>query len=160
MNWALLSFALWIAYSPEASTHGLEIEASVSGYNLLWPSERCCSFALHVTSDGNATLRIQNSTGPRPTERTSHFHLTAEQLTSVEDVVVATAFFDLPKIVGTTAIDGDMRNVRIRQPGGQWHEVEVGESALNSTRPSAENRAASVWRAIRDLVRVPELTVR
>ena len=41
----------------------LEIQASLIGYNLLWPSSRCCAYSLHIYPDGRETVAANVSTG-------------------------------------------------------------------------------------------------
>jgi hypothetical protein len=75
-------------------------------------------------------------------------------------VIDDSQFFSLSKVVGVSAIDGDVRKLRIRRSGGAWHQVEIGESAFGSAPvSSAERRAASAWRAIRGLVEIPGANV-
>ena len=42
----------------------LEIQASLSGFNLLWPESRCCAFDLHLRPNGALTATITFASGP------------------------------------------------------------------------------------------------
>jgi hypothetical protein len=134
----------------------LEIDASVSGYNLLWPSKRCCAFTLRVAADGSSVAQVVVSNSARPSERSEKSTVTPSEFLRLARVVDQADFFALPTSVGVTSIDGDIRKVRIRR-GSQSHEVEIGESASDTANGAAEmRRAESVWQAVRSLVRIDE----
>ena len=158
--WWILVVVMGGFGSPKSSlVRSLEVDASLSGYNLLWPSQRCCSFELKVAPSGRATLRVDISSGSRPIERKEVFRLTTLQMKRLENAIAEARFFELPAVVGTTALDGDIRKVQIRR-GNQTHQVEIGESVGTGSVATAElSRAESVWRAIRDLLKIPESSI-
>jgi hypothetical protein len=159
MQWVVASMIAALAQGQPAVTPAIEIEASLSGYNLLWPSQRCCSFELKLARSGKVTVVVNVNNRSEPVERRRTFQLNSAQLHALKDAIARARFFELPRAVGTTPVDGDMRKVRIRV-GDKSHHVEIGESALSSALTAELARAAAVWRAIRDLVPIPESTVR
>ena len=58
----MLSISVAVITAVSIATIGyaneLEIQASLHGYNLLWPTGRCCNFDLVLNSDGKGLITI------------------------------------------------------------------------------------------------------
>ena len=141
-----LSLGYWSA-SGSATAQELEIVASRFGYNLLWPTKRCCAFELRLPADGAGTLTVKRNGGPDPlTERLS-VPMSREEIANLQRAIEAVDFFSLPKEICCGPVDGDMQRISVRM-AGRTHQVTFGDGASDTQR-SEHQRALKVWRAIK-----------
>ena len=148
---ALIAVAL-ISLTSQPAPQTLEVVASLSGYNLLSPTERCCGFEYSVLANRVTSLRV--TSGPAASDRPVRGSLPAERLAAVAQVLERQDFFGLPSSVGASPVDGDLRVIRARLAQGRWHEVRIGEAAFGDAPTQVERRAVACWRAVRALVEI------
>jgi hypothetical protein len=155
----------FVATADASQADELEIRASLSGYNLLWPTSRCCAFDLHVLADGHATVEIHvgatRSAGEANARRTSRFRLSPTEIDALRSAIEKAEFFAIPEQVGVRPVDGDERRMEIRV-GDRSHRVLLtgwGMSPSGGDHPEATERARSLWTALRLLVKDPEVTL-
>jgi hypothetical protein len=163
---AVLALLIILANAvPVQTPDTMEIRASVSGYNLLEPSARCCPFELHVSPAGSVSVTVQFPGGPRATA----FSLSSSELAKLGRAIAEAKFFSLPDHVGEMPIDGDEHHMFIRV-GAESRQIvlfdwpEGWDGAKQGPLPVANGdntrRAYSVWKLIRALVRDPRVNVR
>jgi len=140
----------------------LEIHASLFGYNLRWPTSRCCAFDLHLRPDGELSITIELESGPV----TCTSRLSQHELVSLRNLVADARFFSLPEDVGLLPVDGDARMMRIRLGDrsrtvtlNHWFDDWSDASYLSQKELERTRRAHAVWAAIRALVKAPQATV-
>lgn len=141
--WAALFL---VAVAPLAVAGDFEIHASRIGYNLLWPTKRCCAFDLNIVEDGTATLTVKRSEGSDPTTETRAFTISHDDLLVLRKLVDANQFFSLPKDIGDWPVDGDEQRILIRI-GDRSHQVHFAE--WSSDASPELTRAFNVWRGIK-----------
>jgi hypothetical protein len=112
------------------SNDDMEVQASLSGYNLLWPSSRCCAFELHIESRGRETIVFEVNTGEKSVKKTQATTLAPAQLAQIRSKLVEMDFFHTPTEFGFGAIDGDQRRLRVRL-GVQSHTVSIPDAVAN-----------------------------
>ena len=122
-----------------------ELKASLYGYNLLWPSKRCCEFDLTVSADGAGTVVVRGGS-ERPETRTQAIRLSNAQMQSLRKVVEQVRFFSIPSEICCGPVDGDQRQVTVRI-GKSEHQVQFGESARGKNEEL--ERARKLWTEIR-----------
>lgn len=139
----------------------LEIHASLSGYNLLDPSGRCCAFDLTLTPDRWLALVLYGRNG----ERKTRVRLGEDQSESLRRVIQKADFFSLPEFIGPMPVDGDEYRITVRV-GSRFRTVnlyncrlEREPASLSKQRLEEARRACVVWRRIRSLVTDSEATV-
>lgn len=140
----------------------LRVQASLTGYNVLWPASRCCAFAVEILPHGQCKVTVQGKSGPRVVRSWPSFG----QLASLRTALQEQAFFSLPESVGSIPVDGDQHSMTISL-GKQKHTVRLydwpGDWADADYLPKAEleqtRRAFAVWSILRSLVTDPEATV-
>ncbi len=150
------------AVGPAAGPAALEIHASLSGYNLLWPTPRCCAFALRLSAAGELTITLELEEGPS----ISSSQLSADDVASLRHVLEQARFFRLPSAVGPMPIDGDERRMQVRL-GNRSHAVTLhgwpdnwsDAPYLSKQELARTRRAYAVWSALRALVKDPRATV-
>lgn len=149
----VLFLGLVIAVSA-ASAFGeeMEIRASLSGYDLLWPTSRCCAFDLHIATDGAATVVAKVNSGDRPAIETKSIRLSRDQIRSLEGLVRRSRFFALPTEICCGPIHSDERRISVRI-GKRSHEVRFSESSQAKQKELA--RALEVWAALRGTFTIP-----
>jgi hypothetical protein len=76
---AALAVAVF-ASSTLAQPRDLKIEASLSGYNLVGPSGRCCAFRLTLDATGNVTVVLDIPFGPRPETKTYRYAVSPDDV--------------------------------------------------------------------------------
>ena len=158
---AALTLALAAADSGSAKPE-LEIQASLYGFNLLWPESRCCAFNLHLRSSGALTTTITFADGPV----TSNLQLSDAELGALRDTLATARFFDLPKDVGALPVDGDEHRMQIRLGNRSrtvtlydWPDDWSTATYLSPKELERTRRAYAVWSAIRALIRDTRATV-
>jgi hypothetical protein len=160
-NWAVALAVVSVA-SPVAAPPELEVQASLSGFNLLWPTSRCCAFTLHLAANGELVTTLQLEGGPVTTTS----RLTADEVSGFRHVLEDARFFSLPHAVGPMPVDGDEHEMRVRLGSrsrtvtlfdwpDDWEKAPyLSRSELERTR-----RAYVVWSALRALVKDARATV-
>ena len=142
-----ITFLICCSSAMGAAAEEIEILASRFGYNLLWPTSRCCAFNLHIAADGAATLTVKRSDSERPATELQTFKLSSEQLHTINKLVDDNAFFSLPKEICCGSVDGDEHQIFIRI-GKQSHRVHFGEGASDKQQTDFV-RALNVWRGLK-----------
>ena len=140
----------------------LEVYASLSGYNLLWPTARCCAFQLPLKAGGELTTTLQLDEG----RVTTKSRVSADELRSLQRVLEQAKFFNLPAEVGSMPVDGDEHRIQVRL-GKRAHKVTLFDwpddwaraPYLSQRELERTRRAYAVWHAIRALVKDPRATV-
>jgi hypothetical protein len=144
----------------------LKIKASLSGYNLIWPTGRCCSFDLALQASGKVVIIIHDKRGDEPRDQSVDLNLSTSQVDALLRVISSNDFFSLPASVGDMPIDDDVRRMEI-QVGSRTHKVElngwpVAQQTLDTydvKKRAQIAQAAAVWTAIRKLVSAPQLSL-
>jgi hypothetical protein len=148
--------------APSSSVaQAVEVHASLLGFNLLWPSSRCCAFTLHLAPSGDVTTTLQLD---KPVTRTSR--ATPEELTALRRALDESRFFSLPADVGMLPVDGDEHRMEVRL-GGRSHRVTLYDwpddwgnaSYMRGKELERTRRAYAVWSIIRSLVKDERATV-
>lgn len=141
----------------------LEIHASLSGYNLLWPSSRCCAFELQLEPSGKGLVTVHVNTRGHPEEQTLSLALTATEMALLRETILKNDYFSLPSDIGPWPVHGDERRMEIRL-GNRSKKVELADwpddsvaDGLGDAKRDQVRRAGEVWSAIRKLVRVKGL---
>ena len=153
----LLAVLLFVPTAQAAEP--LKINASLSGYNLIWPTTRCCAFDLALQASGKVAITIHDKRGDTPRDQSIDLNLTTSQIDALRQVISSNDFFSLPASVGDMPIDDDVRRMEI-QVGSRTHTVElngwpVGQQTLETydlKKRTQVAQAAAVWTAIRKLV--------
>ena len=148
------------------SAEPLKIKASLSGYNLIWPTIRCCAFDLALQASGKGMVTIHDKRGGEPRDQAVEINLTASQIDELFRVIASNEYFSLPASVGDMPIDDDVRRMEI-QIGSRTHKVElngwpIAQQTLDSydiEKRAQIARAAAVWVAIRQLVSAPHVSL-
>ena len=133
--------------SGSVEARDLEIVVSRFGYNLLWPSKRCCAFELRLPTDGAGTLTVKRHSGPDPRTEKHSVALSPEEMANLRRAVEAADFFSLPKEICCGPVDGDMQRISVKL-GGRTHQVTFGEGAADTQR-SEHQRALKLWRLVK-----------
>lgn len=150
-----------IGSGPAIEAEGLQVEASLKGYNLLWPTPRCCAFTLEIRPNGSCSVIVRAARERRETS----FVVPPRVLEALRLVLREEDFFSLPQRVGAMIVDGDMHKMTIRL-GAQAHTVTLYDwpddwanvGYLSKEELEHTRRAYRVWRLIRALVVDPEAT--
>jgi hypothetical protein len=143
--WTVLSLVL----AGGTPTDDLDVQASLFGYNLLWPTSRCCAFELHISPDGGGTLVTEVNTSGQPVKTSRDLHLTADQIIKIRIKLRELDFFNVPTDSGFSIIDGDQRRLTVRL-GGRTHTVNIPDSAASDT--PTEKRRLSELNSLWDLI--------
>jgi hypothetical protein len=130
----------------------LDIRASLIGYNLIWPSTRCCAFDLHISSDGVTTLEVKINNSSKPLTEAQTVQLSPKQISDLKKLIEEVKFFSLPSNICCGPIDGDLRRITVRI-GNQMHKIEFSEATPKDRRPL--ERAFKLWRAVRATIKIP-----
>ncbi len=134
-------------WSVEASAQDMEVGASRYGYNLLWPTKRCCAFDLHLLPNGIGTLAVKRNDAADPRTESRPLKLTAQDMLSVRRVVEEQGFFSLPGEICCGPVDGDMQRISVSL-GGRTHRVTFGEGAFEKQQGEFV-RVMNVWRELK-----------
>jgi hypothetical protein len=137
--------------APVAIAEDLDIRASRSGYNLLWPTNRCCAFDLHISGDGVATVVVKRSEGKEPTSESQTLTLSPETMAKLRKLIDDNEFFSLPQDLGPWPIDGDEQRIVIRI-GDRAHHVSFAQPSSNPT-PDLR-RVLNVWRGLKAIFQI------
>ena len=148
---------LWLAMllslgGAPAFAEDFEIHASLHGYNLLWPSQRCCSFDFDVSADGSGTVVTKINSGKSPETQTQQIRLSQEQIKRLRKVIDEVRFFSIPAELCCGPVDSDVRQILIRI-GKKTHRVEFHESAYRKQKEL--DRAFKLWTEIRSTFKIP-----
>ena len=138
-------------------TDDLDVQASLSGYNLLWPTSRCCAFKLHISSDGGGTLVTEVNTSGQQVKTSRELQLTADQIIKIRVKLKELDFFNVPTDSGIVIIDGDQRRLTVRL-GGRTHTVHIPDNVA-SDAPTEKRRLSelnSLWDLIVDDIGAPK----
>jgi hypothetical protein len=136
-----------------ALAEDLEISASRFGYNLIWPTKRCCAFELHITANGAATLTVNRNSGEQPVAESQAIKLPPERLAELRRTIDENNFFSLPAQICCGPVDGDEQRIAIHL-GARSHQVRFGMGASDEQR-AEQTRAVNVWNAIKASFRIP-----
>ena len=151
------AIALYVALAV-GQPNDIDIKASLSGYNLLWPSSRCCAFDFHLAADGHATVTANISSGKEPKDFVKEFKLTPDQLLQIRQAISDAAFFGLPKDICCGSPDGDRRSITITR-GGKTHRVVFMDDA-SPAQIYQLKRARKLWDVITLQVEIPSANVK
>ena len=144
---ALFAGLLGFVGAAEAAGDNLEVALSRSGYNLLWPTKRCCAFDLRIPNTAFATLTVNRAGGESPVTEKREYRLSPQEMLTIHRAVEENAFFSLPAEICCFAVDGDVYRISVRI-GSRSHEVVFGEGASGKQRAEL-TRVLNVWRAVR-----------
>jgi hypothetical protein len=155
----VVALATMLFAQPSISAEPLQIKASLSGYNLIWPTTRCCAFELTLNASGKGVVIIHDKRGETPRDNTIELNLSGSQVDALLKTISNNQFFSLPASVGNMPIDDDVRRIEITL-GSKAHKVElngwpIAQDALDSfdaTKRAQITRAAAVWSSIRQLI--------
>ena len=147
----VLALLLTAATTP-AFAEELEIRASLFGYNLLWPTSRCCAFDLHISGDGAATVVIRNNSDERTATKTETFQLSSKQILDLKKLIADVQFYSLPKEMCCGPVDGDQRRITVRIDN-RSHQIEFGEVYGKQQKELAQ--AIKLWAALRATFTIP-----
>jgi hypothetical protein len=148
---------LLLALAGATPPDDLDVQASLSGYNLLWPSSRCCAFKLHISSDGSGTLATKVNTSVKQVETTRELQLTADQISEIRTKLRELDFLNIPTDSGLSIIDGDQRRLTVRLRG-RTHTVNIPDYVA-SDAPTEERRLSalnSLWNLVVDDTGAPK----
>jgi hypothetical protein len=115
---------LFLVLAGATPTDVLDVQASLSGYNLLWPTSRCCAFKLHIFPDGGGTLVTELNTSKQQVHNTQALQLNADQISKIRIKLKELDCFNIPTDSGVSIIDGDQRRLTVRL-GGRTHRVNI-----------------------------------
>ena len=153
---------LAIALLAQSAEVGLSVKASLYGYNLLYPSTRCCAFTLSILPDGKATFLIEG----RPRQQEVQFTIPTEKLGLLRSALEENKFFSLPERVGPIPVDGDEHRMEITLGTKKrtvvlydWREHLAEGDQLSKDAPDRIRRAHAVWKVLRSLVPDARVTV-
>jgi len=163
---AVVLLAVSLSATNAHAAEPLKIKASLSGYNLLWPTTRCCAFDLALHASGKVAITIHDKRGDGPQDQSIDLNLTTSQVDALLQVISSNDFFLLPASVGDMPIDDDVRRMEI-QVGSRTHKVELnGWPIAQQTLETYDVKkriqvaqAAAVWIAIRKLVSAPQVSL-
>jgi hypothetical protein len=130
----------------------MDIVVSRFGYNLLWPTTRCCAFELHLPADGAGTLTVKRNGGSDPITEKHRVTLSPVEMTNLKRTLEAADFFSLPKEICCGPVDGDLQRISVRL-AGRSHQVTFGEGASDNHQ-SEHRRVLKVWRTIKDRFKI------
>jgi hypothetical protein len=140
----------------------LEIQASLIGYNLLWPSRRCCAYDLHIYPDGRETVAANVSTGDSPSKFNQELKLTPGQLEKIRQALRETDYLNAPGDLCCGGVDTDERKLSVRI-GTVTHSVTIPDG-LSPDAPAALKqqfaRLMSLWAVVTDQANIPGATVK
>ena len=121
------SVLLFLVIAALPAVEDMEVQASLSGYNFLWPSQRCCAFELHIDPKGREIVLVKVNTGEEQTKHTHDLNLTSEQLNKLRSMIKEMDFFNIPAEFGFRTVDCDQRRVRVRI-GQKAHSISIPDS--------------------------------
>src|SRR5260370_31279777 len=78
------------------SAKSLELRASLSGYNLLWPTARCCAFDLVLSASGKGMVTIHDKRGQSPSDRVVPLMLSSVEIDALRQLILSNDFLSLP----------------------------------------------------------------
>lgn len=139
----------------------IEIEASLSGYNLLWPSQRCCAYKLHIYPDGRETVVANVSTGEKPSEFNQEMTLTPGQFEHIRQALKDTDFLNAPNSICCWGVDSDERHLTVRV-GSVTHTVTIPDGIAPDAPPALRQqftRLRALWTVVTELADIPGATV-
>jgi hypothetical protein len=158
----LILTTMAVALAATSSPAELEIRASLEGYNLLWPSTRCCAFNLHIYPNGHETIVANIGTGPSPSEFTQNLTLTAEQLQRIRIALNDADFVNLPTDLCCGWLHSDHRHLSVRV-GTITHAVNIPDD-LSTDAPLASKqqliKLKALWAVVTDQVKIPGANVK
>ena len=152
----IFSIMLLLVLAGATPTDDLDVQASLSGYNLLWPTSRCCAFKLHISPDGGGTLVTEVNTSGQQVKTSRDLQLTADQIIKIRIKLRELDFFNVPTDSGFSIIDGDQRRLTVRL-GGRTHTVNIPDYVA-SDAPTEKRRLSelnSLWDLIVDDIGAP-----
>lgn len=139
----------------------IEIQASLSGYNLLWPSQRCCAYKLHIFPNGRETVVANVSTGEKPSEFNQELTLTSGQFERIRQVLKDTDFLNAPSSICCWGVDSDERHLSVRI-GTVTHTVTIPDG-LAPDAPLALmeqfTHLRTLWAVVTEQANIPGATV-
>jgi hypothetical protein len=162
METVILSLLLSSLLTSVAVADDFQVDASISGYNLLQPTLRCCSFELHVNAAGLATISGEGNSEGHAGHFSKSLHLTSAQVGELKRTINESDFFHLPSDVCCHAVDADVRRITVTQ-GRRAHQVVIGDSApIDASREIKvqRRRADTIWAALRSLADIPGYNLR
>jgi hypothetical protein len=163
---AIVAFAAIVSAQPVRAAEPLKIKASLSGYNLICPTSRCCAFDLVVSTSGKGKVIIHDNRGDSPHDQTVQLELTSKQIDALVTTIWSNEFFSLPASVGDMPTDDDLRSMEIAI-GVKKHRVELNGwpvsketfASYDANKRAQITQAAAVWTAIRQVVSSSEVTL-
>jgi hypothetical protein len=153
----IFAIALWAAMAA-GNPQDIDVKASLHGYNLLWPSHRCCAFDLHVAPDGRATVSANLASGKEPKEYFREFSLSADQLLQIRQAISDAAFFGLPDDFCCGPMDGDSRSITITW-GTRTHRVVFEDDTAAEHRYQLR-RVQKLWSVITSQLDIPGANIK
>jgi hypothetical protein len=161
-----VALAVTVIAQPAHAGEPLKIKASLSGYNLIWPTSRCCAFDLVVGASGKGAVIIHDKRGDAPRDKTVQLELTSKQVDALVTTITSNEFFSLPASVGDMPIDDDVRKMEI-EVGSKRHKVELNGwpvsqetlASYDTKKRKQVTQAAAVWVAIRQVVTSSEVSL-
>jgi hypothetical protein len=157
-------FALLFEPLAEPATYPpneIEIQASLSGYNLLWPSHRCCAYKLHIHPNGRETVVANVSTGEKPSEFNQEPKLTSEQFEHIRQALKDTDFLKAPSSICCWGVDSDQRHSSVRI-GPVTHTVTIPDNLAPDAPLALRQQFANLralWALVTEQANIPGATV-
>jgi hypothetical protein len=146
----IIAATLFLAFGAEAQD--MEITMSRHGYNLLWPTKRCCAFDLRLLGDGSGTLAVKRNADADPVIESHPVKLSAKDMRALQRAVEEIDFFSLPKEICCGPVDGDMQRISVSL-AGRNHQVSFGEGAFEKQRGEFD-RVMKLWRELKRLFKI------
>ncbi len=154
---AIATILTWMALAVHQPTD-IDITASLHGYNLLWPSSRCCAFTFHIAKNGDASIEANISTGRMPKKYSRHFTLTPEQMSNIRHAIDEVTFFELPDSICCGPMDGDNRTIIITE-GDKTHRVSF-DTMVPPEQAGKLDRIRKLWSIITAILKIPGANVK
>jgi hypothetical protein len=140
----------------------IEIQASLIGYNLLWPSRRCCAYDLHIYPDGHETIAANVTTGDSPRKFSQELKLTSGQVEKIRQALKETDYLNVPDNLCCGGVDSDERKLSVRI-GAVTHSVIIPEDLAADAPPALRQqfeRLMSLWAVVTEQAHIPGATLK
>ena len=168
IEWPIVLFgplaflSAWPAAPATYPPNEIEIQASLSGYNLLWPSQRCCAYKLHIYPNGRETVVANVSTGEKPSNFNKELTLTSGQMEHIRQALKDADFINAPSSICCSGVDTDERHLSVRI-GTVTHTVTIQDGIAPDAPLALRQQLAHLmvlWAAVTDQASIPGATIK